>query len=108
MPDAAERGWNNGDDHLPPNRFGGILFLTAAKMSENPFQKAIFYGLSTLTGLSRINDDRHYFSRAAMGWTLAYLSCAAVEKGTDRQEGRVHVQFAAVPKEIAITVPKRY
>jgi hypothetical protein len=87
---------------------GGIPFITAAKMSENPYQKAIFYGLSTFTGLSRINNDRHYFSQAVLGWYIAYLSCAAVEKGNDRQEGRVHVQFAAVPKGIAITVQKRY
>jgi hypothetical protein len=77
-------------------------------MSENPYQKAIFYGLSTFTGLSRINNDRHYYSQAVLGWYIAYLSCAAVEKGNDRQEGRVHVQFAAVPKGIAITVQKRY
>jgi len=87
---------------------GGIPFITAAKMSENPYQKAIFYGLSTFTGLSRINNDRHYFSQAVLGWYIAYLSCAAVEKGNDRQEGRVHVQFAAVTKGIAITVQKRY
>jgi membrane-associated phospholipid phosphatase len=87
---------------------GGIPFITAAKMSENPYQKAIFYGLSTVTGLSRINDDKHYFSQVAMGWYLAYLSCAAVEKGNDRQEGRVHVQLAPVPKGIAITVQKTY
>jgi PAP2 superfamily len=87
---------------------GGIPFITAAKMSENPYQKAIFYGLSTLPGLSRINDDEHYFSQVAMGWFLAYLSCAAVEKGNDRQEGRVQVQFAAVPKGIAITLQKTY
>ena len=87
---------------------GSIPFLTAAKMSENPYQKAIFYGLSTLPGLSRINDDRHYFSQAAVAWYLAYLSCAVVEKGTDRQEGRVHVQLAPVPKGIAIMVQKEY
>ena len=87
---------------------GGIPFITAAKMSDNPYQKAIFYGLSTFTGLSRINDDRHYFSQAALGWYLAYLSCAVVEKGNDRQEGRVHVHLAPVPKGIAITVQKTY
>ncbi len=107
-----------GDSHWKPFQnfhgvsghayIGGIPFITAAKMSENPYQKAIFYGLSTLPGLSRINDDRHYFSQVAMGWFLAYLSCAAVEKGNDRQEGRVDVQFTAIPKGIAITVKKRY
>jgi membrane-associated phospholipid phosphatase len=107
-----------GDSHWKPFQnihgvsghtyVGGIPFITAAKMSENPYQKAIFYALSTFPGLSRINDDKHYFSQVAMGWTLAYFSCAAVEKGSDRQEGRVHVQFAAVPKGIAITVQKTY
>ena len=88
--------------------FTAIPFITAAKMSENPYQKAIFYGLSTLTGISRVNDDKHYFSHVALGWYIAYLSCAVVEKGDDRQERRVRVQFAPVPKGIAVTVQKRY
>jgi len=88
--------------------FTAIPFITAAKMSENPYQKAIFYGLSTFTGISRINDDKHYFSQSALGWYIAYLSCAVVEKGSDRQEGRVHVQLAPVPKGMAITLLKTY
>src|SRR3972149_3676753 len=87
---------------------GGVPFITAAKMSENPYLKSIFYGISTFTGISRINDDKHYFSQVALGWYIAYLSCAVVEKGNDRRGGRLHVQFAAVPKGIAITVRKRY
>jgi len=107
-----------GDSHWKPFQnihgvsghayIGAVPFITAAKMSENPYQKAIFYGLSTFTGLSRINDDKHYFSQAALGWYLAYLSCAVVEKGNDRREGRVNAQLAPVPKGIAITVQKRY
>jgi membrane-associated phospholipid phosphatase len=88
--------------------FGGVPFITAAKMSENPYQKAILYGLSTFTGLSRINDDKHYFSQSALGWFLAYLSCAVVEKGNEQREGRVHVQFATVPNGMAITLQKTY
>ena len=88
--------------------FSAVPFITAAKMSENPYQKAVFYGLSTFTGISRINDDKHYFSQSALGWYIAYLSCAVVEKGNDQREGRVHVQFAPVPKGMAITVQKTY
>jgi hypothetical protein len=88
--------------------FSAVPFITAAKMSDNPYQKAIFYGLSTLTGLGRINDDKHYFSQVALGWYIAYLSCAVVEKGTGPREGRVHVQLAPVPKGMAITVRKTY
>lgn len=107
-----------GDSHWRPFQnihgvsghafIAGIPFITAAKMSENPYQKAIFYGLSTVTGLSRINDDRHYFSQVALGWFLAYLRCDAVEKGNDREEERLHVGFAPVPKGIAITFQKKY
>jgi hypothetical protein len=61
-----------------------------------------------LTGISRVNDDKHYFSHVALGWYLAYLSSAVVEKGDDRQERRMHVQLTPVPKGIAITVQKRY
>ena len=49
-----------GDSHWKPfqnfhgvsghSYIGGIPFITAAKMSENPYQKAIFYGLSTFAG----------------------------------------------------------
>jgi len=109
---------DEGDSHWRPYRnirgvsghtfLAAVPFITAAKMSENPYLKVILYGISTLTGLSRINDDKHYFSQVGLGWYIAYLSCAVVEKGNDRQEGRVHVQFAAVPKGIAITVQKSY
>jgi len=88
--------------------FTAVPFITAAKMSENTYWKAIFYGLSTLTGISRVNDDKHYFSHVALGWYIAYLSCAAVEKGDDRQERRVSVQIAPVPKGIAMMAQKRF
>jgi hypothetical protein len=88
--------------------FSVIPLITAAKMSENPYQKTIFYGLSALPALSRINDDKHYFSSVGLGWYLAYLSCAVVGKGYDQQEGRMHVQLAPVPKGIAITVQKTF
>jgi membrane-associated phospholipid phosphatase len=88
--------------------FSAVPFITAAKMSENPYQKGILYVLSTFTAISRINDDKHYFSQSALGWYIAYLSCAVVEKGNDRREGRVHVQLTPVPKGIAITLHKTY
>ena len=88
--------------------FSAVPFITAAKMSENPYQKAVFYVLSTFTGLSRINDDKHYFSHSALGWYIAYLSCAVVDKGSDPREGRLRVQLAPVPKGIAITLLKTY
>jgi len=110
-PDEGDSNWGSYQNFHGVSGhtyFVAVPFITAAKMSENPYQKAILYGFSTFAGLSRINDDQHYFSQVALGWFLAYLSCAVVEKGTDRQEGRAHVQLAPVPKGLAITVQKRY
>jgi hypothetical protein len=82
---------------------GGIPFITAAKMAENPYLKGAFYGLSTLSGLSRINDDAHYFSQAAMGWYLAYLSCDVVLKTEKGREGKTDIAFVPVGNGFAVT-----
>lgn len=82
---------------------GGIPFITAAKMAENPYLKGAFYGLSTLTGLSRINDDAHYFSQAALGWYLAYLSCDVVLKTEQGREGKTDIAFVPVENGFAAT-----
>lgn len=50
---------------------GAVPFLTAAQMTDNPYAKATFYALSPLTAISRINDQKHYFSQALMGWLYA-------------------------------------
>ena len=57
---------------------GAIPFLTAAKNSDHWLPKALFYGASTLTGLSRINDNQHYASQVLLGWWIAYLATDAV------------------------------
>lgn len=71
-------GGNNG---LSGHAFiGAVPLITAANMTDNPFQKALFYGLSAMPALSRINDNEHYASQALLGWYLAYLSTRAAEK----------------------------
>ncbi len=57
---------------------GAVPFLTAAKMTNNRFLKYPLYLGSTLTGLSRINDDQHYFSQVILGWWIAFLSVNSV------------------------------
>jgi len=59
---------------------GAIPFINAAKMTDNWLLKGSLYGLSTFTGWSRINDDRHYLSQVVMGWWLAYLAADAVQQ----------------------------
>src|SRR3990172_6974617 len=87
---------------------GGVPFIIAAKMSASPYGKGIFYGLSSLPGLSRINDDVHYFSQAALGWYLAYLSCAVIEETEDQRKDRVHFGISPIPNGLAITAWKYF
>ncbi|MDI6889358.1 MAG: hypothetical protein QMC83_00235 [Thermodesulfovibrionales bacterium] len=68
-------------------------FITAAKMNDIQYLKAVFYGLSILPGLSRINDNKHYFSQVALGWYLAFLSCSAIEK----TESKNRTKFLITP-----------
>jgi membrane-associated phospholipid phosphatase len=59
---------------------GAVPFITAAKMAENPVVKGGLYFCSSLTGWSRVNDDRHYLSQVCLGWWMAYLTCRAVDQ----------------------------
>ena len=59
---------------------GAVPFMSAAKMTDNLFLKSVLYATSTLTGISRINDDDHYTSQVIMGWGLAYLSATAIDR----------------------------
>ncbi len=82
-PSEGSSKWRpfNDNNGLSGHAFiGAVPFITAAKMNENTYLKGLFYGLSVLPGLSRINDNKHFFSQAALGWYLAYLSCNTVAK----------------------------
>jgi hypothetical protein len=57
-----------------------VPLLTAARMTKNPYLKPVFYISSTFCGLTRINDNAHYFSQVALGWWLAYLSVSCVDE----------------------------
>jgi len=86
---------------------GAIPFITAAKMNANPYMKGLLYGLSFLPGLSRINDNEHYFSQTALGWYLALLSCDAVEKTNTRN----NTKLAVVPlsdRGLLITINRSF
>ncbi|MCH9621854.1 MAG: hypothetical protein S4CHLAM20_12820 [Chlamydiia bacterium] len=59
---------------------GAILFITGAKMVDDLFLKSLLYIGSTLTGISRINDNDHYPSQVMLGWLMAYVACEAVSR----------------------------
>lgn len=63
----------------------GLVFIDAAKMSDELPVKIGFYTLSTMAGWSRVNDDAHYTSQVILGWWMAYCAATAVDN-TDREQ----------------------
>lgn len=65
---------------------GAVPFLIMAGMTgDNRILKTFYYAASTLTAFSRINDDAHYFSQAALGWYLAWEAAATVLDRENRE-----------------------
>lgn len=59
---------------------GSIPFLTAAQMTDSIPLKLALVGGSTLTGLSRVNDDAHYLSQVILGWSMGVCAVSAVSQ----------------------------
>lgn len=76
---------------------GAVPFITAGMMSNSPYLKGALYGISALPGLSRINDNAHYPSQAALGWFLAWLSCDVVRKVNVQGDRRSQVAVSVLP-----------
>jgi len=60
---------------------GAIPFLTISKMVKPLYLKTFFYIGSVATGLSRINDNKHYSSQVVAGWWIAYLAVTNLDWG---------------------------
>ncbi len=78
--DSRWRPFKNNNGLSGHAFIGAVPLITAAKMQDNLYLKSLFYGLSFLPALTRINDSEHYLSQACLGWYLAYLSVDKVSK----------------------------
>jgi len=77
---------------------GAVPFLTLAQTAKR--HRWLQYGLvtaSTLTGISRVNDDAHYSSQAILGWYLAWEAVDAVHTRPLHDEKGVQSRLSAVP-----------
>ncbi|MCF7962819.1 MAG: phosphatase PAP2 family protein [Pirellula sp.] len=55
-------------------------FITAAKMTNEPWKKSLWYVGSVIGPLSRINDGSHYPSQAFLGWWVSYVAASSVQQ----------------------------
>ena len=82
--------WNSYRDNngVSGHAFMSSLpFITAAKLSENPWRKTFWYTASAIGPLSRVNDNAHYPSQIGLGWTMAYISATAVRQTDTGKRG---------------------
>jgi hypothetical protein len=110
-PEDGNSHWNpfHGSNGVSGHSYiGAIPLITAAEMSESPYRKGLFLALSTLPGLSRLNDDEHYFSQSALGWYFAYLGCKVVTRGNTAPAGHTQLGWAPLPGGMAITVHRDF
>lgn len=87
-------GWKpfQSDNAVSGHGFvGSVPFITAAQMIDNIALKSILYGVSILPALSRINDNQHYFSQAALGWYAGLLSCNAVSRTDNKAKEKISI-----------------
>jgi membrane-associated phospholipid phosphatase len=73
--------------------YGAAPLLSLAKNSDTPWVRYTFYTLSTLPGVARLNQNKHYFSQVLAGWGLAYLSSKTVQQTSKQQ-----ISYAVVPE----------
>jgi membrane-associated phospholipid phosphatase len=64
---------------------GAIAAFAASDQCESAWARGAWNAASVLTGWSRINDDRHYFSQVVLGWWVAYRVDEAVMLEAPRQ-----------------------
>lgn len=57
-----------------------LPFITAAKMTDDPVKKSLWYLGSAIGPLSRVNDNVHYPSQIGLGWAMAYVAATAVDQ----------------------------
>jgi hypothetical protein len=111
-PEEDDSHWHFFEGHASVSGHafvGAVPFLTAAQMAKNPYLRGGLYFGSTLCALSRINDDAHYFSQAALGWWIAYLAASSVARTeTERQERNLTVTPVPLPGGLGVVVSLKF
>lgn len=96
----GESGWSWFDSNRGVSGhafYGAVPLISAAAVSESWQAKCFFYSLSTLPALSRINTNKHYFSQALMGWSIAFLSSQSVLRANCKLTQQKKISMAFLP-----------
>jgi membrane-associated phospholipid phosphatase len=116
-PQSAQnsREWSgpNFDDVSFPSGHTSSAFSIAtvfASEYENiPWVPPIAYGLATLTGLSRMNDNKHWASDVFLGGALGYFVAKTILKLHSNKKGRHYTIYPRLSrKEVGLDFAMRF
>ena len=108
-PQSAQnsREWNgpNLDDVSFPSGHTSSAFaiatVLASEYKNNPWVPPVAYGLATLTGLSRLNDNKHWASDVLLGGALGYFVSKTILKLHSNKKGRHYTIYPRISRKEA-------
>lgn len=103
--DSGEWNGPNFDDVSFPSGHTSSAFaiatVLATEYKNNPWVPPIAYGLATLTGLSRLNDNKHWASDVFLGGALGYFVGKTILKLHSNKKGRHYTIYPRMSRKEA-------
>lgn len=88
---------------------GAVPFLTLGDLySDNKVVQYTAYALSTAAAWSRINDNAHFLSQAALGWYLAWESVQAIGQTERDKSKKIALAPLVTDRGIGIALTSRW
>jgi len=101
--DSGEWNGPNFDDVSFPSGHTSSAFaiatVLASEYKNNPWVPPVAYGLATLTGLSRLNDNKHWASDVSLGGALGYFVARTLIKLHSNKKGRHYTIYPRISKK---------
>lgn len=91
VPNDEFKGPRTGNNSLPSGHTSTAFTIATVMANEYehvPLVSPISYGLATLTGLSRLNDQKHWASDVVLGAALGYFTAKTILKLHSNKKGQ--------------------
>jgi len=105
-------GFSSSDNSFASGHTSSIFAvatIVASEYKNNPWVPPVAYGIATLTGLSRINDNKHWASDVFFGGALGYFVSKTILKLHSNKKGRHYTIYPRISrKEVGLDFAMRF